>query len=295
MLPEDDQSGETPEVETNDVVQELEVGGVDLDTEDEPEGEEAAPVADETEEVEHEGKKYKIPKPLKGALLMQADYTRKTQEVAAQRKAHEEAVKDFEARQKLYQEVTTENARVVALNDAIAQYEKVDWATLRASNSKAYDEHWFNYQQTLRQRDNAQKTLDAKIIERTSKANADAQTALDKFRNDVIAAVPEIVKPDHLAKLNDYAVSLGFTPQELAQVRDPRLIKALNAAYVGSQAKVTQAAVAKAVTAQAAKPLATLKGTAGNRAIPTDPSGDSLSADEWARRRNEQKRKQRGR
>ena len=42
---------------------------------------------DDSEEVEHEGQKYRIPKALKSALMMNADYTRKTQEVAEQRPA----------------------------------------------------------------------------------------------------------------------------------------------------------------------------------------------------------------
>ena len=66
-----------------------------LAAEDEsPQPEEMEPPP-ELEEVEHEGKKYQIPKPLKGALLMQADYTRKTQEVAEQRRAVEEQQRQY--------------------------------------------------------------------------------------------------------------------------------------------------------------------------------------------------------
>jgi hypothetical protein len=54
------------------------------------EGDEAGDQATDTlEEVEYEGKKFKIPAELKPALLRQQDYTRKTQEVAEQRKAVE--------------------------------------------------------------------------------------------------------------------------------------------------------------------------------------------------------------
>jgi hypothetical protein len=46
----------------------------------------AAPL-DDFEEIEYgEGQKYAVPKALKGAFLMQADYTRKTQELAEQRR-----------------------------------------------------------------------------------------------------------------------------------------------------------------------------------------------------------------
>src|SRR6476660_325944 len=42
---------------------------------------------DDSEEVEFGGKKYKLPKDLKPALMMEADYRRKTQELAEQRRS----------------------------------------------------------------------------------------------------------------------------------------------------------------------------------------------------------------
>ena len=42
---------------------------------------------DELVEIERDGKTYKIPAALKPELMMQADYPRKTQELAAERKA----------------------------------------------------------------------------------------------------------------------------------------------------------------------------------------------------------------
>src|SRR5437868_9942337 len=54
-----------------------------VDNESDAAGEEP----EESDEIEHEGRKYQVPKALKPLLLMQADYTRKTQEVAEQRRA----------------------------------------------------------------------------------------------------------------------------------------------------------------------------------------------------------------
>ena len=47
---------------------------------------EPAPVDEDAEEAEYDGKKFTGPKGIKEAILRQADYTRKTQEVAEQRK-----------------------------------------------------------------------------------------------------------------------------------------------------------------------------------------------------------------
>ena len=55
-----------------------------------PEGE-AEESEPETTETEIDGVKYTIPAALKDSFLMQGDYTRKTQELAAERKALDEA------------------------------------------------------------------------------------------------------------------------------------------------------------------------------------------------------------
>ena len=57
-----------------------------LDTEDgEGNPDEESEPEDDTEEVDYEGKKYRVPKDIKDALLRQSDYTRKTQELAEHR------------------------------------------------------------------------------------------------------------------------------------------------------------------------------------------------------------------
>jgi hypothetical protein len=61
----------------------------------------AAPAAEELDDVEHQGKTYKIPKALKGALLLQDDYARKVQELDEQRRSHEEQARQLAERQKL--------------------------------------------------------------------------------------------------------------------------------------------------------------------------------------------------
>src|SRR2546423_335026 len=159
---------------------------------------------EETEEVEHEGKKYKIPRPLKGALLMQADYTRKTQELAEQRRAHEETARQFADRQKAEAEFATDFARVVAINDAIAQFEKTDWAQIRAGNPAQYEQLWFQYQQTKEARDRAAAALQQKLQERSSKALAETAKRLEEARTAIQRDIPEW-NPDLAAKLNTVA------------------------------------------------------------------------------------------
>ena len=78
---------------------------------------------DEWQEIEWKGKQIKVPK---GAAMMQADYTRKTQELAEQRKAVEatltQATEVSQAERQLEGQFT-------ALQQTISSYEDIDWQT----------------------------------------------------------------------------------------------------------------------------------------------------------------------
>src|SRR5882757_5915233 len=90
--------------------------------------------ADDSEEVEHEGAKYRIPKALKGALLMQADYTRKTQELAEKGRGldseRESFTKESEARRQSEKDI----GRVAVMDEELEAYRKVDWQAFRNTN-----------------------------------------------------------------------------------------------------------------------------------------------------------------
>src|SRR5688500_2430522 len=106
----------------------------------------------ELDEIEHEGATYQVPKALKGAFLMQADYTRKTQEVAALRK-------EVEAERAAFREAGEEEigarARLVSLDDQIARFAKVDWDALENAAPLEAQKGWRHYQQLQQARGEA--------------------------------------------------------------------------------------------------------------------------------------------
>src|SRR3954468_9858746 len=93
------------------------------------EGEHAEAAVEDLEDIELEGKQYRVPKDLKDGYLRQADYTRKTQEVAEQRKAVEEREKAFQDQARLHQEHIKDVAKLVTLDEQIEKYQKYDWNT----------------------------------------------------------------------------------------------------------------------------------------------------------------------
>ncbi len=254
-------------------------------------GKPGQPAADDTDEVEHDGQKYRVPKALKGAFLMHADYTRKTQEVAEQRRALDERQSTIGQQAQLLQEHAQDISRLIALNDQIAQFDKVEWAGLRQSHPAEAQDLWFSYMQLQDARNKALGALQAKVTNRTQELQRQTAKRFDEGR----AILQRDIKdwsPDLAGKLTSFGVKeLGFTPEEISAVSDPRLIKLMHRAYLGDQAIKQAAAAAKLKAQEGVLP----PGQVGFRASsntrkPTDASGDRLSADEWMRRRNDQLR-----
>jgi hypothetical protein len=90
----------------------------------------AEPEEDDSEEIDHNGEKYKIPKALKDAFLMQKDYTQKTQEVAEAKKQMESQQAQFQQQVQFQQAHLQDFAQLTALEQQIAKYQNVNWQEL---------------------------------------------------------------------------------------------------------------------------------------------------------------------
>lgn len=125
-----------PETEVQEVA---DVGdNVEVEVEvEEPELEatdETANAEDEADEIEHNGEKYKIPKALKDAFLMQQDYTKKTQEVAEVRKNFEAQQETFQKQVQFQQAHFNDIVKFNQLGQELSKYQNVDWNALYDSD-----------------------------------------------------------------------------------------------------------------------------------------------------------------
>jgi hypothetical protein len=246
----------------------------------------------DTAEIEHDGQTYRVPKALKGAFLMHADYTRKTQDVAEQRRALAEKDQSLQWRAQMHYEHVTDVGRLLAQSEALAPYERIDWQGLRVSNPQQAQALWSQYVQMRSQRDSALTQLQAKLAtwQHTNAADAARRVA----ESDAILS-REIKEwsPELYGKLKEFGMrEFGFTPHEVATVIDPRLIKVLHRAMVGQQMMKTAAAAARAAEHEGVKPLPQVGNSASaTRWNPADKASDRASTAEWMKRRNEQIRK----
>lgn len=234
--------------------------GTEPESGEEPDA--SAEPEEDLEEVDYSGKKYRIPKELKPALMMQADYTRKTQEVAETRKALE--ARDAEIRQhaERFEEYRQDYAQLAAVDAAIQQRSNIDWKAYYESNPIEAGTANAELQQLRLYRDQV-----AQKIEQSQRQAADEQqrkTAqqLQEAERALARDIPNW-GPETKTKIRTFALSQGISEQELSSLVDPRYVKLLHLASVGAQLMTKQAAKPAPIPA---KPLTTVTARSGNPA-----------------------------
>ncbi len=269
----------------------------DDDTQAETEGAENGQPEDDAEDVDYEGAKYRVPKVLKDALLRQADYTRKTQELADQRRHVEQHVQSLSQQAELQQATLEHRVNLGIVEHQLEQFRNTDWKAYRAEYgvdaAEDAKDKWQQYREAHAELKaaiaNAQTDL-GQISER-SRANAIAQA------DQVLSREIEGWSPQFVQDLAGYvATEFGITPQELQDsainpdgTADTRTFKVLARLHKAE----TELATLKAQNTkaqQAAKQAAVTPAKAvGQRAGGYKPGlDDSLPMDEWVRRRNAQ-------
>lgn len=265
-------------------------------------------VEDETEEVEHDGQKFKLPKDIaaaiKPSLMMHADYTRKTQEIAEQRKAIDaqraqiggEAQEISEARATLI----AEERKAAELETQLVEYRKVtpaQWANWEAQDPVAYRQARLHYEALRDARADVDRTIQTgktALSEKTAKTLELQREAHAKQIQEGQAVLARDIKgwgPELAGKLETFGVKeFGFSRQELAGITDPRAIRVLHRAMTETQSQTTQQAATRVQAAASVKPTPKVGGAS---AVPPKGLDDRLSTEEWTRRRNEQTRPKR--
>lgn len=258
----------------------------------------AEPV-DDGEEIEYDGEKFKVPKKLKDGFLMQADYTRKTQAVAESQKALEAREAEykaqiearnaaFEQQEKFLHEHIKDVAKVESIDERLAEYAKLDWDAITAADPV----HAIKLERQVRELQTARQAAVQKITAAQQQQNFERQQLTAKQqqemsqrqeagRRELEASIKGYATPEVQEGLKAAAVAIGYKPEELAQVNDPRAVKLLHKAYLYDQL------VAKATKKPAAEPLKPVTRIAA-KTSPATVDEDKMTAKEWATWRNEQ-------
>ena len=217
----------------------------------------------ELEEIEHDGKKHKVPKELKDSFLRQQDYTRKTQEVAEARKTVETSWR--EAQQTTQQLVQAQNALVQFAQAAIGQPPDL---SLAANDPQTYLVQKGLYEQRMAQV--SQLMEQGQMLTQQQQAlQQRAQAEYLREQGDaMLKAMPELRNEAKRAEFRAAAVELGakygFSAGEVSGIADHRMLLVLRdlAAAQKAAARSTQA-TASVKTKLANVPPKTAKPQAG--------------------------------
>lgn len=233
---------------------------------------------DDSEEVDYEGEKYKLPKKLKDALLRQQDYTQKTQQVAEQRRAIEAQAQQVQQHAEMSQRYVAEYAEVLSLDKELARYANIDWNQLTDADP-------VQAMKLDRQMRDIQARRDEVVSSVTQKQQAqaiEAQRIAQQRLNEGRAVLEREIKgwsPETAKALSSFGKEQGFTDAELAQVNDPRTVKLLHKAWQYDQLMKAKTAKPEPVTQE--RPVTRITASKGTVKTPDKMTDKEFAA--WRR------------
>ena len=235
-------------------------------------------------EIEHDGEVHLIPAALKGAFLRQADYTRKTQELAEHRRQLEVERQAHAQRAAADRGASHDRIQLAALDHQLDAFEGIDWDAYAAQDPQGAQAMWARREAVAQARDQLAYAVSHHETRAQLQAARDAAEAMTATGRQLAQEI-EGWSPEVAGKLVNYARAFGVTLEELGQAADPRLWKLLHKAWRADQAGQQEAAE----QAPEIRPAVLVAGGgAGGGGV-----RDELSTKEWMRRRNDQMAKAR--
>jgi hypothetical protein len=179
----------------------------------EPEAEEveATPEpSDDDVEVEYDGERFRVPKKLEKAIMQERDYTRKTQEVAEERRRIEQSQATLNLstmEREFAQSVAAESAQLAQLESYL---QSVNWQEL---NDLPVDESIKTFMQVQRakdMRDSIQKGVEGKRTQFMREFESAVEAHREKVLEQLPKALPGFTR-EAVKTMRDYARTQGFT------------------------------------------------------------------------------------
>lgn len=221
---------------------------------------------------------HRVPKELKRGFLRESDYTQKTQAIA-ERDRELAAVAERNAQHaQLLQANAAEIAQIGALDHRLKEFDTY-FAEFPPAHQMTeqdlveYQQARINYDQLKAQRDAAAGELAQKhtaAVEAQRQADATALSTMREKLTDKKTGIPGYSPALEQQIFAAATTDLGFSPEEIGRVRDPKIIKALHYASLGLKAERAARQKANTQKQQATKPSPQVRGQGGRFGTPAD-------------------------
>jgi hypothetical protein len=237
-------------------------------------------IEEELEGVKVKGSKEALEK-LKAERLMHADYTRKTQTAAEERRAAEAERAQYQQAAKVHQAFIEEIAEIKSIEKTLGQYANVNWQQWADADPAAASKAHIAYTQLQARRGQ----LMGEVTQKDQQLRSFAEREIAKRTNEAEAVVMREVKdwsPKKYGEFQEFAKSRGIEPEALRQmlVNVPQSAKILDLAL--QQDRLLKQRAAKPPVAPA-QPVTRLSGAAAANTKPLSEVSDA----EFIRRRRE--------
>ena len=231
----------------------------ELETEDDVE-EDSEEQTLETVRLKVNGEEIEKPLDEVVALAQQGlDYTKKTQEVAEQRKQLESFEQQLKAQEQQFAEQAQLNnlliedvAKITALDQQLSQYANVDWQKLTDSDFVEAQKHYMAYNQLQQNRNDAVSQFEAKRQSALAKHQESLAERIKKGKEVLAKEIPNW-SPETTQAVVTTGKEYGFTDDELNAIVDPRHVKVLHDAMQWRKSQNKKPLVKKKVAS--AKPV----------------------------------------
>lgn len=227
---EETQEVESEELESAEPQDETEEDSEDVEGEEE-ETEEEEPVEPKFV-VKVDGKELEVDKEeLIRGYQREADYTRKTQKLAEERRQVESEFQQVRAEREQYAQVLSQ------LKQKVQEFEPAepDWNALEAQDPVEYARQWTHFQRRQQQMQAIQQEEARVQALRQVEQQKHLQELLIAERDKLIEKIPDWKNPEKAKAERDgvleYGKQLGFSDAELDQVTDSRAVIALYKAW----------------------------------------------------------------
>lgn len=161
------------------------------------------------------------------------DYTKKTQEIAENRKQTEMYAQALKAQeQMLHQQAELQTAlfkeiaKVESYGEQITQFEALDWATLTDTDPVQAQKLWIQYQTLQNKRTQAQGELQQKHSHLIQQRQQSQAARLEQARTELLKVIPDF-NEEKAQAIRHAGKEYGFSDDELSSLSDPRQVKVL--------------------------------------------------------------------
>jgi hypothetical protein len=293
-VPEDDADDDEGDPEEDDADAEDDADDDEDDAEDDGDEDDDEADAEPTlKTIKFGGKEYEVPAELEEGFMLKADHTRKTTELAEARKGIEAQTEHQNKIAALRDGQFQDAANLFNIDQALAQYGKLDWDALNNEDPVEAQRLHFQYIALKDQRTEANQRLHQKAAEtaRLQQVRLAEQAATTRAN---LAKKIDGWSEDREEAMAQYAIRLGANEAQLRTTVDEPLLEILHDAYqfdLIRKARIEKAKGKGKPKPKAAKPAAKLKPQRQKGRI----NPDKMSAEAWVAKRNAEVAKREGR